>query len=286
MEIKLAKTAGFCFGVERAVNSVYELLKEGEKLYTYGPIIHNDTVVNDLKEKGVTVIESREELLSLDEGTVVIRAHGVPECITDIINEKGLKCVDNTCPFVKRIHDIVKQKSGEGYNIVVIGNAAHPEVIGIIDRAKGNNTEPPVVVENEEEARSFKLSKEIPLCIVSQTTFRENKFKELVEIIENRGYNVNVVNTVCNATSKRQREAKDIASGVDAMLVIGGRNSSNTQKLYDICKNECPDTRFIETVDDLRFDIPMNASMVGITAGASTPKKIIEEVQNYVRINF
>ncbi len=286
MEIITAKTAGFCFGVKRAVERAYELVDTEEKLYTYGPIIHNDTVVNDLKDKGVGVLDGEDELRRVNDGTVVIRAHGVPKHTTDLMDSLGINYVDETCPFVKRIHEIVKERSENGYNIAVIGNAGHPEVLGILGWVSPKVKEPPIVIETKEEAMGINLDRKVPLCIVSQTTFKENLFQELVEIIETREYNVYVVNTICNATKERQKEAKDIASRVDAMIVIGGRHSSNAQKLYDICKNECEHTCFIETVDDLRSEIPVTASLVGITAGASTPNKIIEEVQNYVRINF
>ena len=165
---------------------------------------------------------------------------------------------------------------------MVIGSARHPEVLGIVGWSKG----PTVVVETPKEAESLHLCKDIPVCIVSQTTFNLKKFQDLVEIISKQGYNVNVVNTICNATKERQESADQIASTVDAMIVIGGKNSSNTQKLFDICQKKCANTYYVQTVDDLDFDLPKAASLVGITAGASTPNKIIEEVQNYVRINF
>ena len=284
METILAEHAGFCFGVRRAVDFVYELLEKGEKIYTYGPIIHNDEVVKELSEKGVKVIESLDEIKNLKDGTLVIRAHGIPREVSELIkaNEK-IKCVDGTCPFVKRIHNIVEEHSDMGEQIVIIGNPAHPEVLGI----KGWVNGPTFVVEKPEEAENISLDKSLPVCIVSQTTFNYNKFKELVDIIEKKGYNVNVVNTICNATKERQESAGEIASKVDVMLVIGGRSSSNTQKLYDICREKCPNTYFIQTARDLCFDLPGTASLVGITAGASTPNNIIEEVQKYVsRIEF
>jgi len=280
MECILAEHAGFCFGVKRAVDFVYELLEQDTKIYTYGPIIHNEEVVNELSLKGVTVIDSPDEIATLNEGTLVIRAHGIPKSVNDIINSnKNIKCVDGTCPFVKRIHNIVAEESSKGNQIVIIGNANHPEVLGI----KGWVNNDVYIVENKDEAINVSLNSEIPVCIVSQTTFNINKFKELVDIIAKRGYTVNVVNTICNATKERQESAGEIASKVDVMLVIGGRNSSNTQKLFDICKEKCPNTYYIQTTDDLSFDLPGTASKVGITAGASTPNKIIQEVQKYVR---
>ena len=288
MEVLLAKSAGFCFGVKRAVEQVYEQIEKGGPIYTYGPIIHNEEVVNDLAKKGVQVINSEEELQSLKEGTVVIRSHGVPKRIYDRIEENGLSCVDATCPFVKRIHKIVQKESEEGRQIVIIGNAGHPEVEGIMGWAKG----PAFVVESAEEIEKIPLKQDSTLCIVSQTTFNYKKFKELVEILCKKRYDNSVLNmgdilnTICNATEERQKEAQNIAGEVDTMLVVGGRHSSNTQKLFEICKKECGNTYYIQTPVDLDSEMFHHSSYVGITAGASTPKKIIEEVQEHVRIEF
>lgn len=282
MEIRLAESAGFCFGVKRAVEQVYEQIGKGQNIVTFGPIIHNEEVVKDLEAKGVSVIETEEELKTLREGTIVIRSHGVSRKIYDLIEERGLKCVDATCPFVKRIHRIVEKESREGKKIVIIGNPGHPEVEGIM----GWSETPAAVIESEKEAENFMENISQPIFIVSQTTFNYNKFKELVEIFKKRGYNVNVVNTICNATEERQSEAARIAAEVDVMIVIGGKHSSNTRKLYEICSEKCAATYFIQTLEDLHLELPKTATLVGITAGASTPNNIIEEVQNYVRINF
>lgn len=288
MEVILAKSAGFCFGVKRAVEQVYEQIDKGGKIYTFGPIIHNEEVVKDLESKGVQVIDGIEALKKLSEGTVVIRSHGVAKEIYDIIKENGLECVDATCPFVKRIHNIVEKESQAGKKIIIIGNPGHPEVEGI----RGWSVSETTVIESETEAEGFvndeknSIYKTEEICIVSQTTFNYNKFKDLVEIFSEKGYNVSVVNTICNATEERQTEAREIATKAQSMIVIGGTHSSNTRKLYEICKKECENTYFIQTLDDLRLELSKAASPVGITAGASTPKNIIEEVQNYVRINF
>ena len=193
-----------------------------------------------------------------------------------------MECIDATCPFVKRIHNTVERESAKGKEIIIIGNPGHPEVEGIMGWS-GTNA---YVIESVKEAENFRADTHNPLCIVSQTTFNYNKFQELVEIFQKRGYNVNVVNTICNATEERQTQARDIAGKVDAMIVIGGRHSSNTQKLYEICREKCEATYFIQTLGDLHLELPETAALVGITAGASTPNNIIEEVQNYVRINF
>lgn len=282
MEVLLAQSAGFCFGVKRAVEKVYEQLEEGKKIYTYGPIIHNEEVVKDLEKRGVSVISGEEGLEQLKEGAVVIRSHGVSRKIYELIQKNNLECIDVTCPFVKRIHKIVERESADGQKIVIIGNAGHPEVEGIM----GWSNTPAMVVGSREEAENFQENVSQKLCIVSQTTFNYNKFQELVEIFQKRGYNVNVVNTICSATEERQKEAGEIAAKVDAMIVIGGRYSSNTQKLYGICREKCAATYFIQTLEDLHLELPKTAALVGITAGASTPNNIIEEVQNYVRVNF
>ncbi len=276
MKVIKAKTAGFCFGVRRAVDKVYEQTKEAAlPVYTYGPIIHNEEVVHDLEQKGVKVLNSEEELLQLQEGTVVIRSHGVPKRIYDRIQQNGLSLVDATCPFVKKIHRIVSEKSREGAQIVIIGNVSHPEVEGIRGWCQGKAT----VIGTEQEALEFVPEGEKKVCVVSQTTFNYNKFNKLVEILSKKGYDICVLNTICNATHQRQSEASDIAKRVDGMIVIGGRQSSNTQKLFEICKKECENTYYIQTLDDLDVTLLHSMSCVGITAGASTPNKIIEEVQ-------
>ncbi len=282
MEVILAKHAGFCFGVERAVEQTYEQIRMGKKLYTYGPIVHNEEVVKDLERRGVRVIDTPGQLADIAEGTVMIRAHGVPKKIMEMTDREGITCVDATCPFVKRIHNIVEKESLAGKKIVIVGNAGHPEVEGIVGWTQGAAT----VLESPEEAQKFTCEDGEEICIVSQTTFNYNKFQDMVEIIMKKGYNVSVVNTICNATEERQTEAREIAAGVDAMIVIGGKHSSNTRKLYEICMQECANTYFIQTLDDLHLALPKSVRRVGITAGASTPNNIIEEVQNYVRINF
>ncbi len=282
MQVEVAKTAGFCFGVERAVNTVYEQIGKDKTIYTYGPIIHNEEVVKDLGEKGVNVIETQEELDHLQNGTLIIRSHGISKEIYQKIADSKLECVDATCPFVLKIHKIVEKESNLGKDIVIIGNDGHPEVDGI----KGWSSTRTTVIESEEEAEKYSSDNPKGICIVSQTTFNYNKFKYLVEIFEKKGYSISTVNTICNATEERQTEAREIAKRVDAMIVIGGRHSSNTRKLYEICSGECENTFFIQTLDDLNLVLPKSIACVGITAGASTPNNIIEEVQNYVRINF
>ena len=283
MEIKVAESAGFCFGVRRAVDTVYEQIRQGKApVYTFGPIIHNEQVVSDLEKKGVRVIASEEELDTLREGTVIIRSHGVSREICEKIRAQGLDLVDATCPFVRKIHRIVERESERGNHIVIIGSEPHPEVEGIKGWARG----PVTVISTAEEARDFVPENGKNVSIVAQTTFNYNKFKDLVEIFSKKSYDISVLNTICNATEERQTEAREIARTVDTMLVIGGRHSSNTQKLYEICKEECKNTYFIETLVDLDTKPFQSFGRVGITAGASTPNKIIEEVQKHVRIKF
>lgn len=288
MNIKVAETAGFCFGVQRAVDRVYELIgSDAAPIYTLGPIIHNEEVVSDLEKKGVAVI-CEEELGSLKGGTVVIRSHGVGRKVYNTIKKYGLGYVDVTCPFVLKIHKIVERESSRGAHIVIIGDPDHPEVQGICGWCQG----PYTVIRNAEDAEKFNISPEKEVCVVSQTTFNYNKFKDLVEILCKKRYDnnvlniLNILNTICNATEERQREAKNIAGEVDTMLVVGGRHSSNTQKLFEICKKECGNTYYIQTPVDLDSEMFQCSSCVGITAGASTPKKIIEEVQEHVRVKF
>ena len=283
MEVIVAKTAGFCFGVKRAVEQVYEQIAKAEKpVYTYGPIIHNEFVVKDLEKKGVCVLKTEEELSALTDGIVVIRSHGVGKHIYDLLEAHHITVVDATCPFVKKIHRIVEKQTAEGRRVIIIGSPEHPEVQGI--RGWGNDTT--LVVEKPEQIDDLLLSKEEKLCIVSQTTFNYKKFQDLVEKFEKKGYDILVLNTICNATQERQVEARRIASEVDAMIVIGGRHSSNTQKLYEICQKECKNTYFIQSLGDFNPECVNSVRSVGITAGASTPNQIIEEVHTNVRIKF
>ena len=282
MKVELAKSAGFCFGVEKAVNTVYEeAKKENEIVYTLGPIIHNEEVVKDMKKRGVEAVKI-EDLASLQKGTVIIRSHGVSRDVYNFVKNSGHRVVDATCPFVKKIHAIVSVQSGKGKTVVIIGNPDHPEVMGI----KGWGDENTYAVENIEQFINLGLKKDEEIIIVAQTTFNHKKFQEIIDKMSLLGYDVRCFNTICNATQERQAEAKKIASNVDAMIVIGDKKSSNTGKLVEICQEECKNTVFIQTLEDLNYDALLSVDSVGITAGASTPKHIIEEVQNIVRSKF
>ena len=283
MKVIKAKTAGFCFGVKRAVDTVYKQVDTcNGPIYTYGPIIHNEEVVKDLESKGVVVLRTEEDLDNIFEGTVIIRSHGVKKRIYDKLETKGIRVVDATCPFVKKIHNIVQKESAAGKYILIIGNPDHPEVIGIRGWA-GEHAE---VIQNADDIEKIDFSKKEKICVVSQTTFNYNKFKDLVEIIKKKSYDIIVLNTICNATKERQTEAESIAESVDAMIVIGDKHSSNTQKLFEICRMACNNTYYIQTLDDLNLNQLGSVETVGITAGASTPNNIIEEVQNNVGIIF
>lgn len=282
MKVELAKSAGFCFGVEKAVNTVYEeAKKENEIVYTLGPIIHNEEVVKDMKKRGVEAVKM-EDLASLPKGTVIIRSHGVSREVYNFVKNSGHRVVDATCPFVKKIHAIVSVQSGKDKTVVIIGNPDHPEVMGI----KGWGDKNTYAVENIEQFINLGLKKDEEIIIVAQTTFNHKKFQEIIDKISLLGYDVRCFNTICNATQERQAEAKKIASNVDAMIVIGDKKSSNTGKLVEICQEECKNTVFIQTLEDLNYDALLSVDSVGITAGASTPKHIIEEVQNIVRSKF
>ena len=281
MQVRVAASAGFCFGVQHAVDKVYEELKTGRPVYTFGPIMHNETVVAELEAKAVKVIDSVEEADKLEGASIIIRSHGVPRDVYERLDRRDADgnpvnhVIDATCAFVKKIHRTVEEYSAKGYHIVIVGDPEHPEVKGICGWCSG----PFSVIDSEDDARSLTVSHEKELCLVSQTTYNFNKFEVLVEILKKIGYSINVVNTICNATEKRQRETLELARSSDAMIVIGSRNSSNTRKLFEISSRECINTYYIQTHADLELCDLKSFRCVGITAGASTPQTIIKEVQ-------
>lgn len=281
MKLTIAKSAGYCFGVKRAVNMVYQEAEEAKvPVYTYGPIIHNEEVVRDLKQRGVHVVRELKELENLPKGKIIIRSHGISRREHEAMKACGFEVLDATCPFVLKIHRLVEKYSKEGYRIVIAGNEHHPEVEGILGWVEG---QPAYTVTSQEDIEKLPLKEGEKVCLVAQTTFNYNKFQELVEIISKKGYNIIIRNTICNATEERQTEAREIAKRVDAMIVIGGSSSSNTRKLYEICKKECYDTFYIQTINDLDLESLGRTECIGITAGASTPNNIIEEVCTNVR---
>ncbi len=290
VKVHLAESAGFCFGVQRAVDTVYKILEREEKkaekerlpIYTFGEIVHNETVVTKLKERGVGVLHEEAELRALRKGIVIIRAHGVGKHIYDILREHRVEIVDASCPYVQKIQRLARAHTKKGEKVLVLGTPSHPEIRGILGWADGDIRALPEIedIERLPEGRGQEL------LVLEQTTFNIKKFKLIVDILKERGYHVSVINTICNATFERQTEARTMAAENDAMIVIGGSSSSNTRKLFEICRAECRNTQLIQTVKDLQFPSDEAIRNVGITAGASTPKEIIEEVLTYVRNEF
>lgn len=277
MQITVAKSAGFCFGVNRAVKIVEDLIKSGEAVSTLGPIIHNPQMVSQLCEKGVTIAENAEDFCDKNR-TLVIRSHGVSQKVLDILKSNDVKFKDATCPFVSKIHKIVFENSKEGLPIFIAGDKNHPEVQGIIGHCLGEY----YTFKNNDEllkiGNNIRLKKNIPVCFVAQTTFDVKEWKICLKTIKKVYTNARIFDTICSATSIRQSEAEQLASNSDVMIVIGGRQSSNTAKLFAVCKSKCANTYLVETAEDLPDLALMRASNVGITAGASTPASIIKEV--------
>ena len=269
MEIKLAKTAGFCFGVARAVNTL-ESKDKNSTIMTLGPIIHNNFVVESLKEKGVFVAESPDDVK--DNATLAIRTHGVPKSLVDEIEEKNIPYIDLTCPFVKRIHEIVKEHYEKGYTIVIVGDKNHPEVCGINGWCKNN-----AIIALDISDINGKISSSTKVCLVCQTTMDRQTFQNISDYISSLCTEKVIFDTICSATNERQSEAAKIAKESDMMIVIGGKHSSNTQKLATICKKYCKNTLQIESFEDFPQNINI-PKKIGITAGASTPSCIIKEV--------
>lgn len=269
--IRVAESAGFCFGVKRAIEMAYEAIGVEPKLYSYGQLIHNKTVTDDLASKGLEIVENLD---GLTEGTLLIRSHGVGKALYDEAETKGLKILDGTCPFVKKIHNIVHEKLPNGMGIIIVGDGTHPEVIGI----NGWCENAAVILEDEEAAKTKEIPEKDRYAVVVQTTFRQAKFDKILEILQDRGVNMEIHNTICSATEKRQTEAEELSKTVDKMIVIGGKNSSNTQKLVEICAKNCGNTVHIETICDLVLNNFGKDDKIGITAGASTPPAIIKEV--------
>lgn len=269
--IRVAESAGFCFGVKRAIEMAYEAIGVEPKLYSYGQLIHNKTVTDDLASKGLEIVENLD---GLTEGTLLIRSHGVGKALYDEAEAKGLKILDGTCPFVKKIHNIVHEKLANGMGIIIVGDGTHPEVIGI----NGWCENAAVILEDEEAAKTKEIPEKDRYAVVVQTTFRQAKFDKILEILQDRGINMEIHNTICSATEKRQTEAEELSKTVDKMIVIGGKNSSNTQKLVEICAKNCGNTVYIETICDLVLNNFGKDDKIGITAGASTPPAIIKEV--------
>lgn len=271
MEIKLAKTAGFCFGVNRAVKITEALAKESD-VYTIGPLIHNKEEVQRLHKLGIKVCNDTDELTEKD--TVVIRSHGIPFELENQLLSRNIKVVDATCPFVKKIHNIVKEHYNKGYKIVIVGDSRHAEVIGI--NGQCDNTA--VILSTPEEVET-KIKGEDRLCMVAQTTFDRFFWEKIINITKNYCKDITFFDTICKATNERQTEAEKLSRECEAMVIIGGRNSSNTTKLANICRRNCDKVLHIENASELEQFI-RECNVVGVTAGASAPDWIIKEVLN------
>ncbi len=275
VKITLAKTAGFCFGVNRAVNMLYELVNDGVNVCTLGPIIHNPQVVADLESKGVNIIENIDSA-SVDK-KVVIRTHGVEKDILSFCETTSLDYIDATCPFVKKIHKIVEKESAKDLPVLIAGDKNHPEVIGIKSYCKGDCFVFNSVEELEEIFNRNTFSTKKPFIVVSQTTFSTKEWKKCVKKVKLLYTNAIIFDTICNATEERQAEALKLSKENDVMIIIGGRTSSNTAKLKAVCEPNCP-TFLIETAEELQDIALCDVHSIGVTAGASTPDSIIKEV--------
>ena len=277
MKIKVADSAGFCFGVKRATQMAFEAAEKGGTTYTLGPIIHSPQVVQKLEEMGVRVLQ---ELAEQDSGTIIIRSHGVTSEELDEAIQKELEVVDATCPFVKKAQEHVRELSAEGYSVVVVGDADHPEVQGIVSYAKGKVF---VVGSGAEAAQLPRTNK---IGVVAQTTQSFENLEAVVLECLRRSGEIRVYHTICDATAVRQKAAKDLALQVDCMIVIGGFNSANTRRLAEVCAEIQPRTHHIETAQQIDAGWFVNVEKVGVTAGASTPKWLIDEVMERIsRIN-
>jgi 4-hydroxy-3-methylbut-2-enyl diphosphate reductase len=275
MKITLAKTAGFCFGVNKAVQTVYDLLSQNQKVCTLGPIIHNPQLVADLESRGVRIVNSPKEVTAGE--TLVIRSHGVEKAVIDLCEDSKIAYVDATCPFVAKIHKIVFEHSNQGYTTIIAGDKNHQEVKGIIGHTFGeyfviaDTDELDNLLENHPELVTKKI------IMVSQTTFNAKIWQKVQKNLKKVCTNAKIFDTMCNATSMRQQEAYNLSLESDAIIVIGGRHSSNTAKLFDVCKANCDKTFLIETANELPFNEIKNCLNIGVVAGASTPAGIIKE---------
>ena len=277
MEIILAKTAGFCFGVRRALDLVNEALSSNEKpIYSLGPLIHNPGVVEDLSSKGLAVIEDISEVQS---GRVVIRSHGVGPQIYQQANSKNLDIIDATCPFVKNVHQLAVLLHEQCYQIIIVGEREHAEVKGVLDSVNGDAT----VISHVNDLKGQVISPKIG--IISQTTQDIMNFQKVVVYLLERAKEIRVFNTICLATNKRQQEAAELSKKVDLMIIVGGKNSANTTRLWEICRDNGSKSYQVETADELRPEWFEDVKIVGVTAGASTPdeqiQKVLKEIKKY-----
>ncbi|SHH47637.1 4-hydroxy-3-methylbut-2-enyl diphosphate reductase [Caloranaerobacter azorensis DSM 13643] len=275
MELLIAKNSGFCFGVEKAVKTALQTLDENKhNVFSLGPIIHNEQVINLLESKGLKIIN---DIKDIDRGKVIIRSHGIPLNVYSYAKNTGIELIDCTCPFVRNVQKKANEFFNNGYTVVIIGNPNHPEVIGI----NGWCNNQAVIVNSKDDINKVPIIDK--LCIVSQTTMTLEKFQKLSNLVQRKGKIAKIFNTICNATSLRQESTKKIAKEVEAMIVIGGYHSSNTRKLAEISKKYCGNVYHIETINDLPINKLKNFKKIGITAGASTPDWIIKDVVNNLK---
>lgn len=287
MELIIGKTAGFCFGVRNAVDKTYEEISKNTKnLYCLGELVHNEKIVDDITKKGVITVNDISEIPN--NSNVIIRAHGVEPSIYDIANEKNLKLIDLTCPKVARVHELAKDFSVDGYYIMLIAEKRHAETIGTKGFCGKNCTIIEMLEDVGTAIRDFEESKLTKIGIIAQTTFSVEKFDTIVQDIKSRvNCKIEVKNTICNATEMRQAETEELSKKVDLMIVIGGKNSANTKRLYDISSKNCENAILIQNKDDevLKEALKNDFERIGIMAGASTPKESIDEVIGYIN-NF
>lgn len=271
--------------MNRAVTIVNDLLDEGKKVTTLGPIIHNPYMVAELAERGVEIADTPISLSSMDR-TLVIRSHGVPQCVIDEIEQKGISYKDATCPFVSKIHKIVRDNSCDGKIVLIAGDKNHPEVQGIVGHCEAEH----YIFKNYEELeillKKLQNVENSSICAVAQTTYDVKEWKKCLKLLKKVYTNAKIFDTICSATSIRQSEAENLASISDIMVVIGGRQSSNTAKLFSVCKSKCERTYLIESAAELDGIALIDADIIGITAGASTPARIIKEVFNTMTENI
>lgn len=277
MNIKISKNAGFCFGVKRAMKMAWNEVVSGEDdIYALGPLIHNKQAVAKYEEKGLKTVAEVSDVPY--NKNMIIRSHGVAEKVYKDSLKKDINIIDTTCPFVKKIHDIANEYYINGYKIIVIGDAKHPEVIGI----NGWCNDSAIVINNMEEFNNIKLDNSLRYCVVAQTTINSVLYNEIKDALKANLNDVVFNDTICSATKTRQQAARDLSKEVECMIVIGGKHSSNTQKLVKVCEEYVP-TFAIETKDEIDKDEILKYSEVGITAGASTPDWIIEDVIDYLK---
>lgn len=280
MKISIARTSGFCFGVNRAVKIVHDLLSSGKKVCTLGPIIHNPTVIENFKNMGVKIVE--EPSLVPDDTVLVIRSHGVTKSILEYIRLKNIKYIDTTCPFVKKIHNIVIKFSDKNSLLLAAGDKNHPEMIGIISYFNGTSYVFKNFHELEEILKKISNKNYNDIIVISQTTFSIEEWEKCTLFLKNTFTNIKIFDTICNTTNSRQKEAEFLSKNSNLVVVIGGKQSSNTRKLYEICSTYTR-TVWIENVDELVESIFYNCETISIVAGASTPTDLVSEVYNHIK---